>query len=512
MNTKKLLFASILLMNIFISAVSNCQWISQNLPLKGGLMICLKFTDNNHGTIGGWFFNINGDIQANGYYTNDGGAAWNESSINDSIRSLVEMEFISEQTGFAVGAYNPTGTSKKVKNYFPDLSLYDYYFSTGIAIGDQDYKAVVMKTTDGGASWFSFGNIPDSLSYLESIEIADSQNVYISTIRQVGNDFYPGIYKTDINFQHWEKFYLPFDSGDVRKIICLDNFIIGTGFKENNNSASIGVVVSSYDHGLTWSLYEFPAISYFNDLRFLNENTGFISGIDNGNNPIPNSSIFRTTNKGLNWIKLPVVLDSFFVFGLETVRNSGVLYLYANKFSGKGYPSESVGTFIGRSVNAGDTWTIQPVLNKYSMLFNCQALNSHDAYCVGAYSSIGIGKLIIDPIVIKTTNGGSVFISSQNHELPLSFSLSQNYPNPFNPVTNLKFGIPAFPQGGPESGLVSLKVFDLLGKEVAILVNETLPPGNYEMKFNASNLTSGIYFYELRVNNYRDVKRMVLLK
>ena len=114
-------------MNIFISAVSNCQWISQNVPLKGGMMISLKFTDLNHGAIGGWFFNsFNEQIQANGFYTSDGGFTWNESSIADSIRALVEIEFISAQTGFAVGAYNPTGTLNNLKNEFTDLLSNNY--------------------------------------------------------------------------------------------------------------------------------------------------------------------------------------------------------------------------------------------------------------------------------------------------------------------------------------------------------------------------------------------------
>ena len=503
MKTKKILITSILLMNIFISAVSNCQWVSQNVPLKGGMMISLKFTDLNHGAIGGWFFNsFNEQIQANGYYTNNGGITWNESSIADSIRTLVEIEFISAQTGFAVGAYNPTGTLNKLKNKFPDLLSNNYYNNLGMDIGEPYYKAIVMKTTDGGVSWFPFGAVPDSLSYLLSVEIAGTENVYVSTSRQVGNNFYPGLYKTDINFQQWEKFTLPFDSGEVRKIVCMNNSIIGTGFKDYTDSTSVGIVVRSDDNGSTWSMTEFPAVSYFNDLRFLNENTGFISGIDTGSNLIYNSRIYRTTNKGISWTKLNEDLDSFIVFGLETVQNSGVVYFYANKFTPEG---SSAGTFIGRSDNGGNTWTLQPVLNTYSILTNCQALNSNDAFCIGGYSSIGIGKLDIDPIVIKTTNGGSVFISSQSQELPESFSLSQNYPNPFNPVTNLEFGI-------SDLGFVSLKVYDLLGKEVAILVNETLLPGNYKVKFDASNLTSGIYFYELQVNNYREVKKMVLLK
>ena len=88
---------------------------------------------------------------------------------------------------------------------------------------------------------------------------------------------------------------------------------------------------------------------------------------------------------------------------------------------------------------------------------------------------------------------------------PGSFLLEQNYPNPFNPVTNIKFAI-------AKTGLVTLKVYDISGREVAQLVNEELNPGTYNYDFNASHLSSGIYFYRLNTNNYTDTKKMVVVK
>lgn len=89
--------------------------------------------------------------------------------------------------------------------------------------------------------------------------------------------------------------------------------------------------------------------------------------------------------------------------------------------------------------------------------------------------------------------------------VPDKFRLEQNFPNPFNPVTNLEFGI-------PDLGFVSLRVFDALGKEVAVLVNETLSPGNFKTEFNGTDYPSGIYYYRLEAGSFSEVKKMILLK
>jgi hypothetical protein len=95
-------------------------------------------------------------------------------------------------------------------------------------------------------------------------------------------------------------------------------------------------------------------------------------------------------------------------------------------------------------------------------------------------------------------------------EQPSSFYLSQNYPNPFNPFTKIKFQIPG--QARNDNALVTLKVYDILGKEIATLVNEEKPAGEYEVEFNGSNLPSGIYFYQLKAGQFSQTSKMVLMK
>ncbi len=107
-------------------------------------------------------------------------------------------------------------------------------------------------------------------------------------------------------------------------------------------------------------------------------------------------------------------------------------------------------------------------------------------------------------------NIGIVFytipVSTQNeNEIVYTFSLEQNYPNPFNPSTSIQYQVSSISN-------VSLKVYDVLGNEVATLVNEEKPAGNYEVEFNASQLTSGIYFYKLQAGSFVETKKMILLK
>ncbi|MEO8664828.1 MAG: S8/S53 family peptidase [Ignavibacteria bacterium] len=99
----------------------------------------------------------------------------------------------------------------------------------------------------------------------------------------------------------------------------------------------------------------------------------------------------------------------------------------------------------------------------------------------------------------------STGINSNSASIPDVYSLAQNYPNPFNPATKINFSI-------PKQGLVSLKIYDVLGKEVMTLVNEQKPAGNYEINFNGANFASGVYFYKLESGEFSNIKRMILLK
>jgi len=142
-----------------------------------------------------------------------------------------------------------------------------------------------------------------------------------------------------------------------------------------------------------------------------------------------------------------------------------------------------------------------------SLTFNNIIDNGHNIYYDGTlsannwlkggtYTLSGGGKLM-------PASAAAVEITSSS--LPADFELGQNYPNPFNPSTNISYQL-------PKAGYVSLKVYNILGKEVAALVNEYKPAGKYTISYNASALASGIYIYKLSSSNYSSIKKMILMK
>ncbi len=89
--------------------------------------------------------------------------------------------------------------------------------------------------------------------------------------------------------------------------------------------------------------------------------------------------------------------------------------------------------------------------------------------------------------------------------MPSDYKLEQNFPNPFNPTTTIYYSL-------PKASNVSIKVYDMLGNEVAIVINEFKPEGRYSALFDASNLASGVYFYTMKASEFTDTRKMILIK
>jgi hypothetical protein len=132
--------------------------------------------------------------------------------------------------------------------------------------------------------------------------------------------------------------------------------------------------------------------------------------------------------------------------------------------------------------------------------------NGYGLACVDYTNLLGC---VVNGVVYGDTSF-IVGIKQISSEVPNDYSLSQNYPNPFNPSTNIKFSLPNPSEGGAMD--VKLVIYDALGREVSVLVNEQLKPGTYEVEWNADGYSSGIYFFKLTVSDFTATRKMVLMK
>ncbi len=151
-------------------------------------------------------------------------------------------------------------------------------------------------------------------------------------------------------------------------------------------------------------------------------------------------------------------------------------------------------------LNWGDT-----VINEFSWKINTETLASGFGLILNWYEEPSLLNKVLRGCVIDGDTFGIITTVKEDIKLPGEFYLSQNYPNPFNPSTNIKYAI-----GSRQ--YVSLVVYDVLGNEVAVLVNEEKSAGEYEITFNGSGLASGIYVYRIKTNDKIISKKMILLK
>ncbi|MEJ2617960.1 MAG: T9SS type A sorting domain-containing protein, partial [Ignavibacteriaceae bacterium] len=184
-----------------------------------------------------------------------------------------------------------------------------------------------------------------------------------------------------------------------------------------------------------------------------------------------------------------------------------------------GYPDVSFSSQnnIGWCKNLGDavswkTFMIDTLNNKFPIITGLADIDGDKSldltvYIINPPSLVGEVRWYANPY-------SPTGVKDISNGLPNEFNLSQNYPNPFNPSTIIKYQILEEVRNDNSSGLTSvcLSVFDVLGREVATLVNQKQKPGNYEVTWDASNHPSGVYFYKLQTGDFIQTKKMILLR
>ena len=414
--------------------------------------------------------------------------------LNSDGRPVVKIQFIDQQTGWAssvgyqtfvsLGNFYKTTNggetwSKILDGYesFPDLQFLNsntgWLLSTIVSTDYITTTSKLRKTTNGGNNWQD--NV--LLNEITSFHFSDQDHGYLTLN-------HGKIYKTVNGGINWQQIRDSVDNSFRNKIYFLDNI---NGFLLENFN-----IKKTTNGGNSWNIV-FNTSDYFifSNIQFI-LNNGWISALE-GNK----SYLFRTTNYGNSWDTSLIYQNSEvyinnYVF--MTTDSTGYYTVSNDHFS-------SVNNLIFRTTNKGISWINIPNLF-HDPVKSSFFITDSIGWLGGGLSVNTYGRSAI----FKTTSGGyPLGLITNSNNIPTSYSLSQNFPNPFNPVTSINFDI-------PNSSYTNLIVFDQIGREIQVLVNEQLSPGIYKFEWNAADYPSGIYFYKLQAGEFVETKKMVLIK
>jgi len=398
-------------------------------------------------------------------------------------------------------------------NYFTDISVYDSLFIWSVT-----YNGNLWHSSNGGSSWEVDST---GINQIWKIHFTNSSNGYL-----MADD---NIYFSSDAGENWTLSLEP-ESFNFRDMSFLNDsigFVVGSDldsskvFKTTNSGLNWSVVFDSANADLgvslgeinildeknvwllrinvlykttnlgeTWETVFYSNISVgisFLKLNMFNDSTGLLGS--NYESIVLEGRLLETSDGGYSWEIFP---SPGFHFGLTD-------YFFPSP--NKGWVADWNPDILFTS-NSGATWdslqsysTLPGALTKFTFIDELRGwaiTRSHILYTADGWQTF-------------TIQGTISSIDEQHLQNPLDFSLFQNYPNPFNPSTTIKYEI-------PELSFITLKVYDVLGNEIATLVNEKKPAGNYEVEFGGSVLTSGIYFYRFQAGSFVEIKKMVLMK
>ncbi|HMD14149.1 MAG TPA: T9SS type A sorting domain-containing protein, partial [Bacteroidota bacterium] len=429
--------------------------------------------------------NIFAGTSGNGaYLSTNNGNSWNavNSGLNNTnvLSVMANGSYLFAGTNFGSYLFRSTdsGTTWTTANNgltFPITGV-----NVFAVIGAKTFAGTtngVFVSTDNGDNW-NDANTNLTMYYRDVSSLAViGTNLFAAVGSGTGNS---GVYLSTDNGSTWNKTSLSPSNASI-------NVLAVTPWGADSTNLFAGTldagVYLSTDNGTTWN----PANSGLTNNRINcfatsangTGGTNLFAGVDFG-------GVFLSTNNGTSWNSV----------------NNGIAGININALAA--YDSNIIagatsGTYL--STNNGGTWkafnTGLPVNGPYAQVFpTINSLTISGSDIIAGTFFLGVWKRPISQVT-------SVNLSS--YEIPTAIQLGQNFPNPFNPTTTITFQIPT-------ADHVVLKVFDVLGREVATLVNKEFMPGIYEAKFNGAQLASGVYFYRLQTSRFVQTRKILLQK
>jgi photosystem II stability/assembly factor-like uncharacterized protein len=494
-------------------------WEVQNLPANAipfSYLLGVDFTDQNNG----WVSGASGLI----IHSTDGGLTW-EIQNSGTTKDIRSIKFLNNLKGWFVADFSimksyDGGYSWLLSPNEPNITnahLSAIDFSDNNNAWVTGWSGTILMTNNAGLNWFN--QMSGTSQPLRAVQCIDTNTVFCSGMN--------AILKTTDSGNNW----ISQNTG-----LTVWRYLNSISFINENEGWIVGdegTLLKTTDGGLTWIQYPFSLSENLSQVYFSSRDTGWVT-VDPY--PFPSSGkIFRTTNGGNSWVRQ----NNFTVNGLLSLffldKNTGWIggrngtlikttdggenWIKILEYEFDGYDLYdlhfvsanvgcAVGTYTGffpntygnifKTNDGGDNWIEQLTPLVSNALTACYFLDQNIGWAVGEYGTIW-----------ETTNGGVTFVEEEenNSTQPKEFLLQQNYPNPFNPSTTIQYTI-------SNKQFVTLKVYDLLGREVATLVNEEKAAGSYGIEFGVKSLElcSGIYFYKLQAGDFVETKKMILLK
>jgi photosystem II stability/assembly factor-like uncharacterized protein len=384
-------------------------------------------------------------------------------------QNLNSVIFIDNEVGWAAGGYTTEDSSNGfmvrtsdegrnwVEQAVPPHEITSVFFLNPYLGWASTKKSgvlmgncLILKTTNSGENWL----INRELINQELYDIFFIDNNFGWTVGTSGL-----IYKTIDGGNNW----ISVQSGTnvILRSVHFNDYSIGWIVGDS------GVILSTINGGVNWLPQTSGTTRNLYSVHFTDQNTGWVVG--------EVGTILMTADGGTTW---------------------------TSQTSGTTEDLRSVHFIDNNGWAVGDEGTILKVSNGTSQTSGTTK-DLRSVYFTDNITGWVVGE---DGTILHTANGGVTFIEEEKiDEIPADYNLNQNYPNPFNPSTKILYTI-------INRQFVSLKVYDVLGNEVATLVNEEKSAGTYEVEWNATGLPSGVYFYQLKIQGFVETKKMILMK